>query len=172
MQRFVIGITAIWMVFVALSFSGCKAQKPYVPVEPTAEQLELKKKLAPLRDKFAKAFASSGDYVLVDVLDRERKFPDMLEGTFTQLLILHREQLDLDDYNFSKPGKETAEDDQLETVLGEYFWINKDGEIVFDDMNQPPGTEMVVEWFVKSGSPDVSLHFGGNPCLKIRLNDQ
>jgi hypothetical protein len=48
--------------------------------------------------------------------------------------VLHREQLDLDDYSFSLPGKEESKEGQIETVLGAYFWVNQgDGEVLFDD---------------------------------------
>jgi hypothetical protein len=157
-----------WMILMLL-VQGC-SRAPYTPVEPTAEQLQLKEKLAPLREEFKRAYSTDGDYAFVAVLDRDRKFDWMDKPeSFTQLLILHREQLDLDDYHFSQPGKEASEDGQIETVLGEFFWVSKEGEILFDESNQPPETEMVVEWFVPSGVAEAALHFGGNPCLTVPL---
>jgi hypothetical protein len=154
-----------------LALFGCGRSEPYAPVEPDEEQKKLAAELAPLREKFKAAHASGEDYVLVAVLDRNYKFEEFPEwGELTRILIAHREVRDLDDYGFSLPVKEASEDEgQLEGVLGEYFWIDKDGNILFDDMNEPPGAVMVVEWFVPAGVPEATLHFGGNPCLTMRL---
>jgi hypothetical protein len=157
-------------IFCLAAILGCGRSEPYTPVQPDEEQKKLAAELAPIREKFKQAHASGDDYSLVAVLQRDYKFEEFPEwGELTRLLIAHREQLDLDDYSFSRPGQETSDDGQLETVLGEYFWIDKDGQILFDDFDQPPGTVMVVEWFVQSVEPEATLHFGGNPCLTVKL---
>ena len=157
-------------LFVAF-FVGCGPSEPYAAPERTAEEEALAQELAAYRSDFQRAMQkSSGDYAMVAVLDRGYTFADDPDsGKYTRMLILHREQLDLDDYAFSRPGQEASEEGQLDTVLGWMFWITESGEIIFDDFQQPPDTEMVVEWFVESGAPEASLHFGGNPCLTVDL---
>lgn len=118
-----------------------------------------------------RAMAESGDYVQVAVIDRETTFPDD-DQTYARVLVLMREELDLDDYGLSLPGKE-AEEDWVPGFFNEVlFWTDAKGDIVFDDYGRPPGREMVVEWCVANNVPEgrVSLHFGGNPCLVIDLN--
>ncbi len=96
------------------------------------------------------------------------------EQEYSRVLVLHREHLDLDDYGFRPPGREEpeAEEDYVQGFFNDLmFWIDRDGNILFDDFEQPPETEMVVEWCVANipGSK-VALHFGGNPCLTIDLD--
>jgi hypothetical protein len=158
--------------FGLLVVSGCGRSEPYIPVEPDEDQKKLAAELAPLREKFQQAHAGGEDYSLVAVLQRNYKFADFPEwGELTRFLVAHREVLDLDDYGFILPGKEASDDGQLEAVLGEYFWIDKDGQILFDDMNEPPGAVMVVEWFLPAGVTEATMHFGGNPCLTVRWDE-
>lgn len=156
-----------------LLLSGCgEKAKPYTPKEPDAEQLALQKQLTPYKDQFKAAFKNDADYVQVAVLDRETTFEDD-DQQYSHVLVLHREQLDLEDYGLSLPGKEMSED-EADDVRGFFtetmFWIDADGNIIFDDWEQPSGTQMVVEWAVANVPGDkASLHFGGNPCLVIDL---
>jgi hypothetical protein len=155
------------------SLCGCGTSEPYSPPERTAEEEELAAELSAYREDFQRAMReSSADYSLVAILDRDYTFEEQPDwGKFVRLLVLHREQLDLDDYAFSRPGQEASEDGHLETVLGWMFWITETGEIIFDDFEQPPDTEMVVEWYVQNDVPEASLHFGGNPCLTVKLSE-
>jgi hypothetical protein len=165
---------ACWPVALLIAvLAGCGPSKPYSAPERTAEEEELAQELSAYRSDFQRVIQdSSGDYALVAILDRDYTFGDDPDsGQFTRMLILHREQLDLDDYAFSRPGQEASEEGQLDTVLGWMFWITESGDIIFDDFEQPPGTEMVVEWFVEHGVPAASLHFGGNPCLSVDLSE-
>jgi len=86
---------------------------------------------------------------------------------------MQREHLDLDDYGFCLPGKEQSESGDGEVrggFNGVLFWADQNGNIFFDDVRQPPGTQMVAEWLVENIPGDkVSLHFGGNRCLVIDL---
>ena len=149
---------------------GCG--KPYVPKEMSAEQLALKEEYSRFADDLRQAMGESGAYVQVAVVDRSTTFPDE-DQEYSKVLVLQREQLDLDDYGFCLPGKEMSESD--DDYLGGFFsdvmfWTDSDGQIIFDDYDQPPGTELVVEWFVPNVPGDkVSLHFGGNPCLVLDL---
>lgn len=98
-----------------------------------------------------------------------------MPGEYSRVLVLHREVLDLDDYGFSLPGKEDS-GDEADYVPGFFndvmFWVDEDANIIFDDYEQPPGTEMVVEWCVSNSAGNkVALHFGGNPCLTIDLSE-
>ena len=152
---------------------GCG--KPYVPKEMSAEEIALEDEYSQFADELRRAMAESGDYVQVAVIDRSATFPDDAQE-YSRVLVLHREQLDLDDYGFSPPGKEMSEseDDYLDGFFNDVmFWTDSDGKIIFDDYDQPPGTEMVVEWCVPNVPGDkVSLHFGGNPCLVVDLNEE
>ncbi len=149
---------------------GCG--EAYVPKEPTAEQIELAKSLSQHSDALKAAFQEGEDYVQVAVVDRNTTFPDD-EQEYSRVLVLQREELDLDDYGFSPPGKEESEldEDYLPGFFnGVMFWVDSSGQILFDDFDRPPGMEMVVEWCVPNIDGDkVSLHYGGNPCLVIDL---
>ena len=155
----------------SLLLSGCG--KPYTPKEPTAEEMTLKNELSAYTEKFNAAYENSDTYVQVAVVDRTTTFPDD-DQDYSRVLVLHREQLDLDDYGFSLPGKEESEadEDYLDGFFNDVmFRIDRDGNILFDDFEQPPGTVMVVEWCVQNvPGGKVSLHFGGNPCLTIKLD--
>ena len=160
------------ILVMALSFfAGCG--KSYVPQEPSPEEVALQDELSAYKDDLKQALESSGDYVQVAVIDRSATFPDD-DQVYSRVLVLHREQLDLDDYGFSLPGKEDseAEEDYLGGFFNDVmFWVDKNGNILFDDFEQPPGTEMVVEWCVPNVPGDrVSLQFGGHPCLVIELD--
>ena len=138
----------------------------------SAEEAAIKDEYSKYSEQLKQAMAKSGDYVQVAVVDRSTTFPDN-ENEYSRVLVLHREQLDLDDYGFSPIGKESSEADE-DYLVGFFsdvmFWTSADGEITIDDYDQPPGTQMVVEWCVKNGQGDkVSLHFGGSPCLVLDL---
>lgn len=155
----------------ACLLAGCA--KPYAPKELTAEERALKKDLSAYTDNFKTAFADSKPYTLVAIVDRSTKFPDD-DQEYARVLVLHRQHLDLDDYGFSLPGKEDSEadEDRVDGFFNDVmFWVDREGNILFDDFEQPPGTEMVVEWCVpKVPGNQVSLHFAGNRCLTIDLN--
>lgn len=156
-----------------ISISGCG--KPYVPKEMTEEEKTYKVELEKFQSDFQKAMSTSGDYVQIVVADPGKTFPDYDDLTYTSVLVLHREQLDLDDYGLSPPGKEMSEadEDYIEGFFDRIFWVDKQGNVIFDDYDQPPGTEMVVEWCIPHGSGDeVSLHFGGNPCVTLQLGQK
>lgn len=158
------------LAFLLVLIGGCG--ETYVAREPTAAELEIKTSLAPYQDALTAAFQQSGDYVQVAVLDRNTTFPDDAQ-TYSRVLVLQREHLDLDDYSFSPPGKEESDldEDYLPGFFNEVmFWVDSTGKILFDDFDQPPGTAMVVEWCVPNIEGDqVSLHYSGNPCLVIDL---
>lgn len=139
----------------------------------SAEELALKDEYSQFTDDLRRAMAKSGNYVQVAVVDRSITLPDDPQK-YCRVLVLHREQLDLDDYGFSVPGKEMSEteDDYLAGFFNDVmFWTDADGNIIFDDYDQPPGTEMVVEWCVPNVPGNkISLHFGGNPCLVLDLS--
>ena len=155
----------------AVLLAGCT--EPYTPKELTDEEQALQQELSAHTDQLKAAWNNPDDYVQVAVVDRETTFPDE-DQTYSRVLVLQREHLDLDDYGFSLPGKEMseAEEDYVPGFFNDVmFWIDRDGKILFDDFEQPPGTEMVVEWCVANIPGDkVSLHFGGNPCLVIDLS--
>jgi hypothetical protein len=137
---------------------------------------KLKADLIKQREALARAYATPGDYVLVAILDRNVQFQrrgQTRPGTYTQLLILHRAPLDLDDYGFSIAGKEKEETDDtaLKTFRGELISVDKEGNAQFTDPPLPAGTCLVVEWFVQNKAPVVSFVFGGIPCLKVRIKD-
>lgn len=170
---------ARWMLVVMFcAVSGCDRGGPpeaTVRREPNAAELELTKQLEPHLDQIKAALAESGDYVQIAVIDRNYPI-EMEEGkpeAYSRVLILHREVLDLDDYGFSPPGKETseAEADSIVAFFGDLlFFVDKDARIILEDGPQPPGTTMVVEWCVPNSAGDeVSLHFGGNPCLILDM---
>lgn len=152
---------------------SCGCGKPYVPKEMSAEDAAIKDEYSKYAAELRRAMGESGNYVQVAVVDRATTFPDD-ENEYTRVLVLHREQLDLDDYGFSPVGKEASEadEDYLDGFFNDImFWTNAEGDITIDDYDQPPGTEMVVEWCIKNGPENqVSLHFGGNPCLVIDLD--
>ncbi|WP_145457268.1 hypothetical protein [Gimesia panareensis] len=158
------------LLLTTLLLSSCS--KPYTPKEMTAEEQELKQQLAKYQDQFKAAMQNPETYVLVAVVDRKTTFPDD-DQEYTRVLVLQREQLDLDDYGFSPPGKEESEadEDYIEGFFNDVmFWVDAEGNITFDDYEQPPGTEMVVEWCIPNGNyKQVALHFGGNPCTVIDL---
>lgn len=165
---------------VMLLFTGCnktETSKPYTPKELTAEEAEFKQQLSAYSAQFKTALGKPGDYVQIAILDRHATFPEMDETPveYTCVLVLHREVLDLDDYGLSLPGKEASEDeaDYIPGFFGELmFWIDKDANIIFDEGEQPPGTDLVVEWCIPNNVGDqVSLHFGGIPCLTIDLSE-
>lgn len=150
-------------------FAGC--ENKYAPKKLSEKQKEIKSDLVIYTDNLKNAFASSSDYIQVAIIKRSTKFPDDKQ-TYSKVLVLQNEQLDLDDYGFSLPGKEASESekDQLNGFFDIMFWVNKDGEIFFDDFEQPPGCKMVVEWCVPNVTGNkVSLHYGGEPCLTIDL---
>lgn len=157
-------------VLLLVLVAGCG--ETYVAKEPTAEELKIKTSLSPYTDALKTAFQESGDYVQVAVVDRNTTFPDD-EQTYSRVLVLQREQIDLDDYGFSPPGKEESDldEDYLPGFFNEVmFWVDNSGNILFDDFNQPPGTAMVAEWCVPNIEGDkVSLHYSGNLCLVIDL---
>jgi hypothetical protein len=135
---------------------------------------KLKDDLIKHREALVRAYATPGDYVLVAILDRNVQFQrrgQTRPGTYTQLLILHRAPVDLDDYGFSIAGKERSSDGGLKTVRGELISVDKEGSAAFTDPPLPPGTCLVVEWFVQNKVPVVSLEFGGIPCLKVKIRD-
>jgi len=135
---------------------------------------KLKAHLTKHREALARAYATPGDYVLVAILDRNVQFQrrgQTRPGTYTQLLILHRAPLDLDDYGFSIAGKEASDDTHLKTVRGELISVDKEGSADYTDPPLPSGTCLVVEWFVQNKAPVVSFEFGGIPCLKVRIKD-
>ena len=157
-------------------FSGCG--EPYTPKELSGDEKALKTQLSvhAETEKFKSAFSESGGYVQVAVLDRHLTFPaeNDMPGEYSRVLILHREQLDLDDYGFSLPGKEESVE-EADCVPGFFnevmFCVDKDGNMVFDDHEQPQGTELVVEWCVSNAAGDkVALHFGGIPCVTLDLS--
>jgi len=156
-----------------IACTGCG--KPYVPKEMSEEEKAHKVELEKFQSDFQKAMNSTGDYVQVVVADPNKTFPDYNNETYTSVLVLHREQLDLDDYGMSPLGKETSEadEDYIEGFFDRIFWVDKQGNVIFDDYDQPPGTEMVVEWCVPHDSGnEVSLHFGGNPCITLQLGTE
>jgi len=145
--------------------------------EATEERrTKLKAHLIKHREALAKAYATPGDYVLVAILDRNVKFQPRgqtkrtMPETYTQLLILHRDVFSLDDHLFSVPGKEESGDAEIETVMGELISVDKEGNAQFAGL-APAKSDLVVEWFVQNQAPVVSLHFGGIPCLKVKIKD-
>lgn len=159
------------LILGSLLVAGCG--KPYTPKELTEEEKTLKEEYSVFKENFKAAFANSKPYVQVAVVDRKTTFPDD-DQEYSRVLVMQREQLDLDDYGFSPPGKEDSEadEDYLEGGFNDVmFWIDRDGNVLFDDYDQPPGTIMVVEWCVPNVPGNkVALHFGGNPCLTIDLD--
>ncbi|QGQ26108.1 hypothetical protein F1728_27030 [Gimesia benthica] len=151
----------------------CSCTKPYTPKEMTEEEQTLQQELVKYQDQLKAALKNPAAYVQVAVVDRKTTFPDD-DQEYTRVLVLQREQLDLDDYGFSPPGKEASEadEDYIEGFFNDVmFWVDNDGKILFDDFEQPPGTEMVVEWCIPNGDyKQVALHYGGNPCLVIDLD--
>ena len=149
--------------------------EPYVPPEPTEEDLALIEEYSIFRDAILNALEQDGDYVQVAVVDRETSYPDDDE-TYTRVLVLQREVLDLDDYGFSPPGRESSEED-VDYIQGfsseVMFWVDDEGSLVVDYMREPPGMHLITEWCVpNSAGEEVSLHFGGLPCLTLQLNDE
>lgn len=164
--------TLVLFLLGSLLLSSCS--KPYTPKELTEEEQTLKKELSAYQDQIKTALAKPGTYVQIAVVDRKTTFPDD-DQEYSRVLVLQREQLDLDDFGFSPPGKETSEadEDYIEGFFNDVmFWVDAEGNIIFDDYEQPPGTEMVVEWCVPNvPEKQVSLHFGGNPCLILNLGE-
>ncbi len=172
---------ARWMLVVLTGIvSGCDQGGPpeaAVRREQNAAELELTKQLEPHLARIKAALGESGDYVQIAVIDRNYPI-EIEEGkpeVYSRVLVLHREVLDLDDYGFSPPGKEASENpaDSIAGFFGDLlFFVDKDARIILEDGPQPPGTTMVVEWCVpKSAGDEVSLHFGGNPCLVLDLRE-
>lgn len=168
-----ISVVILFVALFAGLFAGCGTS--YQPKPLTAEQKELKQQYSGFSGALRRTMEESGDYIQVAVVDRSTTFPDN-EQQYTRVLVLHREQLDLDDYGFSPPGKESSESgsDYIEGFFSDVmFWTDNEGNITFDDYDQPPGTQLVVEWCVPTDAGDkVSLHFGGNPCVILDLTAQ
>lgn len=166
---------AVSLLFAFALIAGCGKtgeQKNYTPPELTEEEIKTQQELSAYADEFKRAFAASEDYVQVAIVDRATKFPED-DRTYSRVLVLMREQLDLDDFGLSLPGKEQSEE-RTDRVAGYFndvmFWVDRDGQVFIDDYDQPPGAEMVVEWCVENVPGNkVSLHYGGNPCVVIDL---
>ncbi len=81
--------------------------------------------------------------------------------------------LDVDDYQFTITGREEDEECPDVAAMGEFFWINKDGDILFADTvaEDPPNHYLVVEWFIEEDvAPELSLIFATpEPLLKVKL---
>ena len=168
-------LTPILVLFVIGCGKALPVPQSYVAPEPTEEDRELIEEYSVFRDAILDALGRDGDYVQIAVVDRETSYPDDDE-TYTRVLILQREVLDLDDYGFSPPGRESSEEDAdfIEGFSTEVmFWVDKEGAFVVDYTREPPGMHLVTEWCVpNSAGEKVSLHFGGSPCLTLQLTSE
>lgn len=165
-----------YAVLLAASVLGCGGREPvreaYVPEAPTHEEQELIDAYSKFSGAIRDAISRGGDYEQVAIVDRNTVFPDD-DQRYTRVLVLHREVLDLDDYGFSVPGRESSENDE-DQISGFYndvmFWAADDGKLIVDESRQPPGTYLVAEWCVPNNAGErVSLHYGGIPCLELDL---
>jgi hypothetical protein len=124
----------LFLAFLFAIFS-CGCGKSYVPKEMSAEDAAIKNEYSKYSDQLRRAMGESGDYVQIAVVDRATSFPED-DNEYSRVLVLHREQLDLDDYGFSPVGKERSEadEDYLDGFFNDVmFWTSAAGEITIDD---------------------------------------
>ncbi|HYF51948.1 MAG TPA: hypothetical protein VEJ63_21245 [Planctomycetota bacterium] len=129
------------------------------------------REMEPFRAQLAEAWKEATDskqkYVLGAIIDRKYPNSDGKKPRI-RLVIIHREQLDLDDYGFVAIQKDDKVE-EIDTCLGESYWLKSTGEVVCDN-ERPRGTYLLVEWIIPSGHDVVTLQFGGIECLKIDLS--